>query len=128
MIRHHQLAEVGGLIVIVLPNFKYIQWIYHYIFDNKDLRMHNVDIMNLETFTDFSRRFNHEILYLGYVGKLRFWNVDLSGSKTIVYIRRILSRVVRDFSNKILSKILLPNVKYYAPWIVYVGKKRVSHN
>lgn len=124
MFHHHRLAKVGGLIIMVIPNFRYIQWIYHFLFDRKDLSVHNTNMMNLNNFIDFSKEVEHKVLYLGYVGKLRFWNVDLKGPKIIVYSRRILSRIVREFSNKVLSKILPPNLKYYSPWIVYVGRKQ----
>jgi len=126
MAAHHRLAKVGGLIIIIIPNFRYIQYLYHFLFDKKDLLRHNIDSMNLNTFVNFSKKFECEILYLNYVGKLRFWNVDLIGSKVMVYGRRILSRIVRDFSNKVLSGILAYNSKYYSPWIVYVGKKKFA--
>ncbi|MEW6001834.1 MAG: methyltransferase domain-containing protein [Nitrospirota bacterium] len=123
MFHHDRLVRTGGLIIMVIPNFRYIQWLYHFLFDRKDLSIHNTRMMNLNTFTDFSEKMNHEILYLDYVGRFRLWNVDITGTKVIVYGRRMLSRIVREFSNRILSKVFAANSKYYAPWIVYIGKK-----
>lgn len=124
MFHHNRLAKTGGIIVMVIPNFTHLQWIYHFLFDKRDLLVHNTKIMNLNTFRDYSKRMGHKVLYLRYVGKLRFWGVDLSGTKIVVYARRIISRIIREFFNSIISKLLPANKKYYAPWIVYVGEKK----
>lgn len=124
MFHHHRLAKTGGLIIMTIPNFRYIQWLYHFLFDRKDLAVHNIDIMNLNMFRDFSEKFKHNVLYLGYVGRLRFWNAGLTGSKVSVLCKRILSKVIKDSSNKVLSEIFPANSKYYAPFIVYVSEKQ----
>lgn len=124
LVQHHRLLRVGGLMFVVVPNFRYLQWFYHFLFDRGDLMYHNTNAMRLELFIEFSKKMNMEILFLNYCGRLRFWGVDLKGNKQIVILRRIFSRAIRELSNKFFSKFLPEGSKYYSPWIVYVAVKR----
>lgn len=124
LLRHYLLTKKGGIIFCVVPNFRYLQWVYHFIFDRKDLLYHNLEAMNLDIFREFSKRMNLEILYLNYCGKLRFWGINLEGKKVIVYARRLISRIVREFMNRFVSKVLPPDSKYYSPWLVYIAFKK----
>lgn len=119
---HDRFLAVGGLCIVVVPNFRYLQYLYHYLFDRQDLLMHNTACMQLNVYEEYARICNHEILYLGYAGKMRFWNVDLTGSYIKVIFRRILSRLVREAAYGIGQ--MLPVNKYYSPWIIYVGRKK----
>jgi SAM-dependent methyltransferase len=123
VLQHHdRLLRENGLCVIVIPNFRKIQYLYHYIFDRTDLSNHNIKSMTLNVFEEFAQEANHKILFLGYSGKLRFWNFDDTGSYLASFILRNLSYIVRNCANLIGQ--LLPNSHpYLAPWIVYVGVK-----
>jgi trans-aconitate methyltransferase len=120
---HYRLCRKGGLLVIAIPHFRYLQWFYHRVFDRQDLARHNVSMMNVNTFKEFAHRHNLELLHLGYVGKINFWNVDDSGPRFIVMIRKGLSLAVRAFVNRLLSYVLPPHKKLYAPWIVFIARK-----
>jgi|GEM_PF-4926548 len=80
-------------------------------------------MMNLHTFKEFAHRHNLELPHLGYVGRINFWNVDDSGPRFIVMIRKGLSLAVRAFVNRFLSYVLPPHKKLYAPWIVFIARK-----
>ena len=123
LLKHYYLAKVGGIIFCVVPNFRYFQWLYHFCFDRTDLSFHNLKAMNLNVFSDFSNKMGLRILFLGYCGRLYLWGVDQRGPKYIVYIRSFLSKILREISNKMLSKVLPPNSKYYSPWLVYIAVK-----
>ncbi len=122
---HDRLLRKNGLCVIVIPNFRKIQYLYHYIFDRTDLNNHNIYSMNLKIFEDFAQEASHKILFLGYSGKLKFWNVDSTGNQFTNYLRKNLSRFVR-VSASTIGEVLPSNHPYLAPWIVYVGEKNID--
>jgi cyclopropane fatty-acyl-phospholipid synthase-like methyltransferase len=120
---HYRLCKDGGLIVVTIPHLRYLQWLYHFLFDRRDLSRHNIEMMHFETFEIFARRKNLNVLCLDYVGRMNFWNVDLEGPALVVVLRRAMSLFVRGGVNYLLSALLPPNRKIYAPWIVFVGRK-----
>jgi len=120
---HYRLCRKGGLLVVSIPHLRFLQWTYHFLFDRKDLAVHNVSMMNLETFHAFSRTKNLEVLLLRHVGRINFWNVDESGPRPIAILRKGASLAVRGLVNLVLSNVLPPDKKIYAPWIVFVARK-----
>lgn|GEM_PF-2265891 len=121
---HYRLTKPGGIVFVIIPNFRYVQWLYHFIFNRADLSFHYLETMKLEVFVKFSNNKGLDILFLDYCGKLRFWGVNVEGNKYIVYGRRIISRIIREVTNRFISKITPANSKYTSPWIVYVGFKK----
>ena len=119
---HDRLLRPGGLCVVVIPHFRRLQYLYHYLFDRPDLRMHNIDAMSLAVYSSFAGDREHEIQLLALVGAIHFWNVDLSGPWLIQMARRGLSKVVRKAASR-LETWLPPGNRWYAPWLVYVGRK-----
>ena len=123
--QHDRLLKPGGLCVVVIPNLRKIQYIYHYIFNRDDLLRHNLNAMNPDIFNGLASQHRQKILYLGYVGKLRFWNVELKGIKIARILKRIASKIVREAA--FWGGIILPkDHPIYAPWIVYIGKKTLE--
>lgn len=125
MLEHHyRLCRPGGLLVVTIPHLRYLQWLYHAVFDRKDLARHNISMMELGTFSSFSAKRDLDLLALSYVGRINFWNVDDSGSRLVVTLRTGLSLAVRVITNRVLSHFLPAGQRIYAPWIVFVARKR----
>jgi SAM-dependent methyltransferase len=122
--QHIRICRKGGLIVVSIPHFRKLQWLYHYVFDRTDLSKHNIDMMHLETFRTFAERKNLEILFLDHVGGLYFWNFDETGSRFLAAVRKFSSLIVRGVSNRVLSRILPRDLPLYAPWIIFVARCR----
>ena len=122
--QHDQLCKKGGLIIISVPNFQYLQFIYHYIFDRKDLKNHNLKIMTKEFFLKIALSYHHEILSLNYIGRINFWNYNLEGGKLVLFLTKLFSLIVRYFTRIFLSNLIPCYSKYYSPWIVYIAKKK----
>lgn len=121
---HRRLCRESGVVIITLPNFRYVPGIYHWLFDRRDLRAHNLDVMRLQAFKRLAEEFNLDILFLGYVGRLSFWNCDRSGPRLVVALRWLLSGIVRVLSNSLLSRLLPRDCAYFSPWIVFAAHKR----
>lgn len=125
VLEHHvRLCSPGGLVVVTIPHLRRLQWMYHLLFDRKDLARHNLPMMDLETFRSFSEKKGLDVLLLRHVGRLNFWNVDDSGLRLAVMVRKGLSLGVRALANGVLSHLLPAGRKFYAPWIVFVARKR----
>jgi len=120
---HVRLCRKGGLIMVAIPHFRQLQWLYHALFDRTDLKKHNLSIMNLDTFRTFSQNRNVDVRFLGFVGRMSFWNVDETGPPAVAAIRKALSLLTRAVVNGLFSVLLPPNKKLYAPWIIFVAKK-----
>ena len=120
---HYRLCRSGGLVVVGIPHFRFLQWTYHYLFDRTDLAVHNVSMMTLSTFYAFAAIKNMEILLLRHIGRINFWNVDESGPPVIAVPRKLASVAVRVLVNLVLTHILPRDHKLYAPWIVFVARK-----
>lgn len=120
---HYRLCRRGGLLVVSIPHLRFLQWTYHFLFDRKDLAVHNVSMMNLRTFHTFSQIKNMEILLLRHVGRINFWNVDESGPRAIAILRKVASLGIRVLVNLLLPNVLPRDNKIYAPWIVFVARK-----
>jgi len=123
LFHHIRLCKPGGLVVVTIPHFRYLQWVYHYLFDRSDLARHNLSIMNIETFRGFSEEYTLEVLYLGYVGRIQFWNVDETGPRMVAATRKLFSILARGVAAYFLAKVFPPNKKLYAPWIVFVARR-----
>ena len=119
---HDRLLRPGGLCVVVVPNFRKLQYAYHFLLDRPDLRRHNVRCMDPRVLEGFALRHGHDIITLGYAGKLRFWNVDMSGGRLRCGARRLFAKAARALA-KGTSWWLPEGLSWTAPWLVYVGRK-----
>jgi len=73
--KHDELLAPGGQLIIQLPNFTGLQYVWHYLFDKHNLDIHNVDSMQPGTFAMFEGM-GYEVLYSGYQGQFEVWGVS----------------------------------------------------
>lgn len=92
------------------------------MFDRPDLKRHNVNTMSVQVFKQFAERHNHRICYLGYAGRLRFWNVDTGGPIVIRRVRAVGGRLTQVIA-RCLGRLLPAEHPWIAPWLVYIGEK-----
>jgi cyclopropane fatty-acyl-phospholipid synthase-like methyltransferase len=115
---HDRMLRKGGLCLVVVPNFRGIQYVYHRLFDHRDLAVHNTAAMATRIFADFAEGRNHRVWYLGYAGRLRFWNAP---SKLL--FSRSIKKAIREAAVRV-GRLLPTAHPWLAPWLVYVGEKR----
>jgi 2-polyprenyl-3-methyl-5-hydroxy-6-metoxy-1,4-benzoquinol methylase len=70
---HIDLVKPGGTLVLSYPNFRYLQYIFHWLFDNLNLQRHVTGSMNLAKWKRVLTSRNMEILYKGYYHTAGFW-------------------------------------------------------
>jgi cyclopropane fatty-acyl-phospholipid synthase-like methyltransferase len=120
---HSDLLDNDGLLVIAVPNFRYLQYLYHWIFDREDLRMHNIEVMDPIILAEILSEAKMKVIEFGYAGKLRFWNYSTSGGAVARLGKRIFSKLVR-VTAVLVSKFLPFESKYYSPWIYIIASKK----
>lgn len=116
---HDRLLRPGGLCIVEVPNFQGVQLLYHRIFDSSDLARHNLAAMELGLYEAFAERAGHDVLFLGHVGRLRFWGVE----ETAGLPTRAASAAVRALGLA-AGRLLRVGSPSLAPWLLYIARKR----
>ncbi|WP_373499471.1 class I SAM-dependent methyltransferase [Desulfococcus sp.] len=115
---HDRMLRKGGLCLVVVPNFRKIQYLYHRVFDRRDMSVHNTAAMSPRLFVDFAERSRHRVRHLGYAGRLRFWNAPSER-----FLSRVMKKTIREGAVR-MGRVLPPAHPWLAPWLVYAGEKR----
>lgn len=121
---HDSYIKPGGFVVIQMPNFTGFQYLWHYLFDRKDLDNHNVDVMQPDSLQWFENN-GYDILFNDYVGVLRLW-----GNSSFVHIKIIAKIIVG--CGVLISKcaLILDKVgirlrgRSWSPVLLFIAKKK----
>lgn len=115
--KHEQLMQPGGYLVITVPNFRNLQYIYHFIFDRKNLAIHNTATMKISSMKKRFSRLGLEELEAKVIGQTEFWFEDAWRSKSLNRLRSSLTLRL----NKILKNAKPSAI--YSPLVLYVYRK-----
>ena len=102
---HIDLLKPSGKIIITTPNFRgWMQYLPHKIFDNENLKKHNLKSMNPDEWRKILESNGFEVKFYGWFGKYEFW-VDLNQkrSKLQLFMLKNVNRFIFNF-NKIVKK------------------------
>jgi len=116
--KHVELVAPGGTLVVSCPNFRYVQYMLHWMLDRTNLRRHVIPVMNLRRWTSILRSQGMEILHAGYYRTFDFW-YDQPVSRLQA---RIGSRVHR-VAQKLDRWVHLPN-RFTSPYMIAIARKR----
>lgn len=119
--RHAALVKPGGTLVITLPNFRFLQHIYHYYFDKENLDIHNLRAMRLGYLKRQLHSLGLQKKFAGYYGNLSVWRQDTE--LDLKSLRRVnaIHRWVAQHGHK------MPTTRAYSPYIVLIYRKPESH-
>ena len=117
--RHTSLLKKDGILFLSLPNFRYGQYLLHRLFDNENLKKHNLKAMNPKMIKRVLEKNNLEVLSSGYYKSFKFWveNIESKG----IFIRKIIALIIL-IGQFFFKYINIPN-KYFSPFIVCVARK-----
>lgn len=121
---HDQFLKNSGYLVIEIPNFTGLQYIWHLLFDKPNLLIHNTKIMNAENLAAHYEKIGYEILYCKYVGVLKVWGV--SSLERFPFFKLIVKSLgfLVNGTAKILENIGIKiQGKYFSPVILLIAKK-----
>ena len=115
--RHEALVRPGGYLVMTLPNFRFLQHVYHYKFDRPNLEIHNLKAMNIGRLKHKLRSLGLKKLHAGYFGNLQVWREDTP--LEINQRRKVNS--IHTWVGKHGFK--MPTFRLYSPYIVLIYRK-----
>lgn len=116
--KHIKLVKPSGILILACPNFTRGQYLFHRLFDLKNLDRHVVDTMSLPRWREILKRNNMDILYDGYYKTMEFWTESFPQNNISQRILNIIQRT----SNKIDRHIHIPN-RWFSPYMISVSKK-----
>lgn len=123
---HLALLKPGGHLVISIPNLRGVYWPWTYVFNNPQLPLHNLDIMQLKNFQKLFDTRELQEQWCGYIGTFNFWLFTVENPGVILkFVLRILI-VVQMMLNVVFRLIFKKRgleTSWFSPNLLYVGKK-----
>ena len=121
---HDACLKDSGHIVIAVPNFTGVPYIFHYIFDRPDLDKHNVDVMQPGVIENWLRDKGYSVIFGDYVGVMRLWgNSGFVNSK-------VLSKLVAGLAVALSKLAQLLSVlgfklsgRSWSPYLLVIAQK-----
>ncbi len=125
--RHLNVLAEGGKLIILIPNLnrRSLYGVCASLFDRERLKIHNLDIMSKEAFTQLFDRRELTALFCDHFGTLRLGMIS-SGNiflvKCILYARHILQRVLDPILHLVFRDKGFEN-RWFSPFLLYIGLK-----
>lgn len=114
--KHYRLLNSHGLLLIILPNLKGLNGAIQYLFDRKNLSIHNLDCMNLSYLKGICKELGLKNVTVEYTRKPMVW---LEPKNTFLNkIGRILTKMI-SYSIKLIPI----KGRFLSPYIVILGEK-----
>lgn len=117
--KHVELLSEDASLLVTVPNFRYLQWLYHRVFDSENLSIHNIDAMR-------SKKIDKILTGLGLtkiinepVGKVEFWYEDATNSRLFSKFRYVVTILLNKLFKKTNNKS-----NYFSPILIYVYKRQ----
>lgn len=120
--KHVELLKKGGYLILEVPNFKGFNGFFQKITDGNLLKIHNLDIMNMNFFKDVSNKCGLEIKDINYVGKINFGL--FLGNKFLIYIGQAIQFLINKIYFLFGKRIFIKDGKTFSPYIVAVYIKK----
>lgn len=119
--KHCELVADNGILFISVPNFRgRVQHFLRRIFDNENLKRHNVESMNPKEWEEVLIENNFEIIQQGYIGKFVFFT-GIKNKYLKITVHRIFKFMITPVLRIFLSKSSSPS---YSPCCGIIAKKK----
>lgn len=118
--KHFEAAGNYGYVVFLIPNLSGFNLNYQTILDNNIIKIHNLEIMNIDFFKNISKTKNVEEIFVGYVGKINFGL--FVGNKWLLRI----GYAIQSLLDKLyfLKLLTLKDSKYFSPYLVGIYRNK----
>jgi L-malate glycosyltransferase len=120
ILKHTALLESEGYLILTTPNFSgFVQYFLHLLVDRKNLKLHNLNIMDPFLWKKILIKQGFQVLYCGWFGGFSFW-AEKDDS------RNIFQKVLLFFLLKcsgLLNRLSIPNSRHHSPLCGLVVKK-----
>ena len=71
--KHSDLLAPGGRLIVTMPHFAHLQYLFHWLIDRDNLRKHNTRIMRLPVLRKAAEGLPLRLNYLDYFETFGFW-------------------------------------------------------
>jgi SAM-dependent methyltransferase len=124
--RHISLLKKDGVLIVVIPNVRGFNHLLTRFFDRDLLKIHNLEIMEKETFSRLFDKSRLAPLFCDYVGTFAF---DLFATKSNSWKRLALSlcnwiQLPINFFLRLLFRDRGFETKWFSPYLLYIGVKK----
>jgi len=122
---HLNLLKQGGYLVVSVPNFRGIYYLWIYLFRRSVLEWHNLDVMELTRFRRLFLDRNLSTSYCSYYGTVSL-SLCNGGDRPIVRIFARLLHLLQRCFNVILRFVFRKGgveSKFFSPYLLYIGVK-----
>jgi 2-polyprenyl-3-methyl-5-hydroxy-6-metoxy-1,4-benzoquinol methylase len=117
--RHFALIKIGGYLILTVPNFTRLQFLFHFLFDRDNLKNHNTGKpMDKKFMEKFMIENGLAIVFSQYSKSSKFWITD-SGKKW----RRpweLFAKLIGKILNTALSGVAS---KYTSTYLIIIAQK-----
>ena len=123
---HINMLKVGGYIVIIIPQISSLNGYIARFFNIDSYKVHNISIMNKDSFTNLFPYSQLEHVYCDYVGigSIGLFNTNTRWKYILYRVLLLLQRPV-DFLLRVFVPKNILNNKYTSPYLLFIGKKIV---
>jgi hypothetical protein len=121
---HDKFLKKSGYLIIEVPNFTGLQYLWHSLIDKPNLRIHNTKIMNPKALASFYEALGYKILFCDYVGILQVWGVSsFEKSPLLKFLFKSLGFTINKFSRLLKAVDLKIEGENFSPALLLVAKK-----
>jgi 2-polyprenyl-3-methyl-5-hydroxy-6-metoxy-1,4-benzoquinol methylase len=121
---HDKFLKKSGYLIIEVPNFNGLQYLWHYLIDKPNLQIHNAKIMNPKALASFYEALGYKILFCDYVGILQVWGVSsFEKSPLLKFLFKSLGFTINKFSRLLKAVDFKIEGKNFSPALLLVAKK-----
>ena len=116
--RHARLVSPGGFLVLSVPNFTRLQYLYHWLVDRPNLRLHNPQAMDRRLVERLLVREGFHVRHSGYVGRAEVWRE----SQRLAWWQRVVEAVCRRVVLHLGRR--LPASAWYSPYLLLIAQRQ----
>ncbi len=118
--KHLNLLSPGGMLIITIPHFAHLQYLFHWLIDRDNLKKHNAKIMKVNAIKNALLGLPLEIKYLKFYRTFGFW----SERKNFKWWERAINWKIQTFG-RIINKLIGPNHPnpLFSPHLVLIARK-----
>ena len=116
--RHLEHVNDGGYVLIAAPNFRgFFQYLYHKIFDNINLKRHNIKSMRPFQWEKLIQKRGFKIISCGFIGNEIWRDTSTRHNILLRIIEKILIKLLK------ITSLIKPNNSLSSGYCIVLAKK-----
>ncbi len=126
IINHRNILKKGGLMFIIIPNFKGFNYKLLKFFNKESISKHNLDIMNKEKFRKIFKNLGIRECYINYCGTF-FIGLFYTHRNSVKKLILNLCKKLQYFFDLIFLLIFKKRgleTRFFSPFLIFIGIKK----